>query len=336
MNISPVIEQEQRLRSEIKATIMDFDSNSSYIEEEDMTYIYSSSIIDDDDSDDVDDSSLVDEDTDAEGQVEVSDDDEGTLDEEIDDTEYITGKVRSASPTIEQKTPTNQESKFRAFLVKHEIPRKIFHSSIGVITLYLYTIGVDISQLFLPLSTIFCAVLANDLIRLHHPELNKIICKFMWFIIREKERNTYNGVLYYLTGVLIVFYFFPKDIGVVSVLLLSWADTAASTFGRQFGKYTPKLGNGKSVAGSLASCVTGVLVAYLYYGYFVPNYNVNRPEDVFWTPETSKLNIHAYALLCGVGASVSEFIDLWGVDDNFTIPVLSGTFLYWLVKACHV
>ncbi|RLV93643.1 CTP-dependent diacylglycerol kinase 1 [Spathaspora sp. JA1] len=336
MSVSPAIEQEERLRSEIKATIMDFDSNASYIEEDDMTYIYSSSIIDEDD--DIDDSSLVDDDDDED--TETTDGDEGTLDEVLDDTE-IDQKVRSASPqtvipSTENIPSSETTSKFREFLVKHEIPRKLFHSSIGVITLYLYTIGIDVSQLFLPLSTIFCAVLANDLIRLHNPELNKIICQKMWFIIRESEMEAYNGVLYYLAGVLIVFYFFPKDIGVVSVLLLSWADTAASTFGRQFGKYTPKLGNGKSVAGSLASWITGTLAAYLFYGYFVPQYNVNGPQDIFWTAETSKLNIHTYAILCGLGASVSEFIDLWGLDDNFTIPVLSGTFLYWLVRYCHV
>ena len=42
--------QEARLRKEIKKTILDFDSNQSYIEEEDRTYIYNnSSILDDDD-----------------------------------------------------------------------------------------------------------------------------------------------------------------------------------------------------------------------------------------------------------------------------------------------
>ena len=335
-------DNEIRLRKP-STTIFDFDANGSYIEEDDKSYIFNSSSIEIDDT-------MDDEDEEEE------DGDEDTLDDDLDDTEVefdddlINNKLSQQESILESTaslnendttttTPTSnqQQSKFRAFLIKHEIPRKVFHSSIGIVTLWLYTLGVTIPQLFIPLSTMFVLVLTNDLIRLNNPNLNKKICKLMWFMIRENEIKSYNGVLYYLAGVLIVFTFYPKDIAVLSVLLLSWADTAASTFGRQFGKYTPKLASGKSLAGSLASAIIGTLAAYLWYGYFIPKYNnLNSSTDIFWTQETSLLNFHVYAILCGVIASVSEFINLWGLDDNFTIPVLGGTCLYWLVYCTRI
>lgn len=55
-----------------------------------------------------------------------------------------------------------------------------------------------------------------------------------------------------------------------------------------------------------------------------------------WTPETSILDLHTYALLSGVIASVSEFVDIFNIDDNFIIPVVGGGLLYGLVKLCQV
>ncbi|KAI5964624.1 DGK1 [Candida pseudojiufengensis] len=308
--------------------------NSSYIEEEDKTYIYNTTIEDDissnyEEEDDDDDEENVIQDLEDEIRERLSKESNDTEIEE-DDEPTIKKDIKQSS-TSNPKTDLTK-TKFEKFITKHEIPRKVFHSSIGILTLWLYTKGTTIPQLFAPLLTAFVLVLANDLIRLHNPEINKFITSKMWFIIRENEKESYNGVLFYLAGVLIVLYLYPKDISVLSILLLSWADTAASTVGRQFGKYTPKIGKNKSLAGSLGSFFVGILSSYLWYGCLIPNYPVNKPGEIFWSPNHSFLNIHILSLIVGVVASVSEFIDLWGLDDNFTIPVLSGTCLYWITK----
>ena len=314
-------------------SMLNFDeAKNSYIEEEDRTYIYNTT------NEGVS--------SEEEDDVEAEDDDESenqglsrkSSDTDLDVTDSgVTEKLNLKSQkAVDTATPPPVQGKFKQFLVKHEIPRKVFHSSIGVLTLWLYTKGTTIPQLFVPLFTCFSGVLINDLIRLHNPEINKFVTSQMWFIIRESEKNSYNGTLFYLAGVLIVLYLYPKDISVLSILLLSWADTAASTVGRKWGKYTPKLGNRKSLAGSLGSFAVGTFAAYLLYEYFIPGYNVNNPGDIYWTPELSKLNIHIYSILVGFIASISELIDIWGLDDNFTIPVLSGTLIYWLVRVFHV
>jgi len=76
--------------------------------------------------------------------------------------------------------------------------------------------------------------------------------------------------------------FCPKDIAVMSILLLSWCDTAASTFGRLWGHLTPRVRKGKSLAGSIAACVTGVITAVVWWGWLGPLYSeYNHGEHAF-------------------------------------------------------
>lgn len=329
-------------QSAVKRTINTFDANGSYIEEEDTTYVYNETL-DDDDSEIEE---ILQEEIDLLGADENNNDgsikktDEGksaTKDDLKDDLkdELVTENTEDVKSNEIPQSILVQPTAFRQFIFDHEILRKLLHSSIGVFTMWLYTLGVHQTQLILPLSTMFVVIFANDYIRFKYPEINKKVVSHMWFLMRELEVNSYNGTLFYLIGLILVFSIMPKDISLMAVLLLSWADTSASTFGRAFGKYTPKIAKGKSLAGCIASFFSGVFSCYILYGYFIPAYGakVNVPGDVMWSPNTSKLTFPVYAVLSGVVASVSECVDLFGIDDNFTIPVLSSVSLYALVKA---
>lgn len=223
----------------------------------------------------------------------------------------------------------NEES----FIRKHEIPRKTFHSFTGIFTLWLYVNGYNQRQLVFPMLIMAITCFFQDFIRFRVPSVNDKLIKLYSSMMRESEKNSYNGILFFLIGIIITSSLLPKDICLMCNLLLSWGDTSASLFGREFGKYTPKLSTNKSLAGSLASFATGVGCCYLMYMFMIPKYHhlVDLPNDIMWSPETSSLNIHCFAIACGFISSISEFIDLWGMDDNFTITVLSGSFLYSLV-----
>ncbi|KAF3989028.1 hypothetical protein FT663_00594 [Candidozyma haemuli var. vulneris] len=226
---------------------------------------------------------------------------------------------------------------WKEWALRHEIPRKVLHSSIGPFSLYLYTLGCTMNQILYPMIALTTVLFLNDFIRLRNPKVNEMVTKWFGIISRQSEINGWNGTLFYALGVSLVFTSAPKDIAVMSVLLLSWADTAASTIGRLWGKYTPKVMPGKSLAGCLASFATGVFSCYLFYGYFCVEYDyVNLPGQIFWTKETSMMNLHVYALATGVAASVSEASDIGGIDDNLIIPVMSAILLYALVWATKV
>lgn len=217
---------------------------------------------------------------------------------------------------------------FGDFITKHEVPRKTFHSSIGFITLYLYTQGVHYDNVTKPLIIAFVMIFALDLIRLRWDFFNRLYCHAVGPLMRKKEVHTYNGVLWYILGLIFSFLFFPKDVVLISVCLLSWSDTAASTFGRKFGHLTPNLAPNKSLAGSIAAFTVGFLTCLGFYGLFVPKYShLNTYGKMLWTPETSKLSLTTLSLLGGLVAALSEGIDIFNWDDNFTIPVLSSIFL---------
>lgn len=221
---------------------------------------------------------------------------------------------------------------FGDFITKHEIPRKVFHSSIGFITLYLYTDGINYKHVTKPLIIAFVNIFILDVIRLNWPFFNKLYCRCVGALMRKREIHAYNGVLWYLLGLIFSFSFFSKDVTLISLFLLSWSDTAASTFGRKYGHLTPKIARNKSLAGSLAAFTVGFLTCLMFYGYFVPHYNhLNKEGEIMWTPETSRLDLLPLSLLGGLVASLSEGIDIFNWDDNFTIPVLSSIFLHSVI-----
>ena len=166
--------------------------------------------------------------------------------------------------------------------------------------------------------------------------------------MRESEaHDRYNGVISYLAGAWFVMYFCKKDVAGISVILLSWCDTAASTFGRQFGRYTPRIRKGKSLAGSLAALVFGIAAAIIWWSIVAPtvpsswNSGVNKfafaghlslPSQVRstlgWTMQQATIEgpiaLAVVSLWSGLVVSVSEAIDLFDLDDNLSIPVLCG------------
>ncbi|PLB53218.1 putative phosphatidate cytidylyltransferase [Aspergillus steynii IBT 23096] len=249
-------------------------------------------------------------------------------------------------------------ARYRSFIHRHEIPRKLLHVSIGFLTLHLYSRGIQTLQITPWLFSALVPIAATDLIRHRSETVNKLYIRCVGALMRETEVSGYNGVIWYLLGAYTVLRFFPKDVGVMGVLLLSWCDTAASTFGRLYGRYTFSLRKGKSFAGTLSAWLVGVITAAAFWGYFVPHVGPfpNDPEDAFmftgrlnlipdsikgligWTADTSQavitgpLALGVMSVVSGLVAAGSEFVDLFGWDDNFTIPILSGVGLWGFLK----
>lgn len=238
---------------------------------------------------------------------------------------------------------------------RHEVPRKLLHVSIGFFTLWFYISGVQTNAITPWLMAALIPITATDYIRHNYPAFNRLYVRCLGILMRETEFDGWNGVIFYLLGAWIVLGFFPKDVAVVSVLLLSWCDTAASTVGRALGRYTPRIRRGKSLAGSLAAFAVGAITAAFYWGWLAPR---TGPfvDDIHWpfmytgalalpTPARELLGLTRQqstisggwalgimSLWTGFVGAASEAIDLLGWDDNLTIPVLSGLGLYGFLK----
>ncbi|KAL6297952.1 hypothetical protein BKA93DRAFT_745105 [Sparassis latifolia] len=224
-----------------------------------------------------------------------------------------------------------------------EIPRKTLHSSIGFLTLYLYSSGKSPRIVVYALGLALPVIILGDVLRLRSPRFEAGYERFLGFLMRESEKRTTNGVIWYIIGVMFVLCVYPLDIAVVSILILSWADTAASTFGRLFGAYTPPLPRAlpllniplarrKSLAGFIAGSLTGALIAIGVWGWFAPV----RRVDFGWPPNAPELRkwvgLGIVGLVSGLVSGIAEALDLGSWDDNLTLPIISGGCIWGFFK----
>ncbi|KAK3196611.1 Diacylglycerol kinase [Lecanicillium sp. MT-2017a] len=242
---------------------------------------------------------------------------------------------------------------WRTFVHKHEVPRKALHVSIGFFVIWLYSSGTHVSSVPPYLMTALVPIATTDILRHRFASLNRFYVRVLGALMRESEYDGYNGVIWYLLGAWTVLYFFPKDVGVMSVLLLSWCDTAASTFGRLWGRYTPRLRRGKSLAGSFAAFLVGIATSYFFYGWVVPTIGPMPGDEHFQfkgvlslpgavadalgleasaASITGSLALGVMSVWSGFVASASEVVDIFNWDDNLTIPVLSGLGIWGFLK----
>jgi len=161
------------------------------------------------------------------------------------------------------------------------------------------------------------------------------------------------------------------DIAVVSILILSWADTNASTFGRLWGRYTPALPKSllglplaprKSLAGFLAASITGGLTAVGFWSYIAPlamnpevtwtwgegvvGYGRSAAGDIVgetiragmekmgWGPVHTGgwIGLGVIGIVAGLVSGVAEALDLGSLDDNLTLPIISGGCLWGVFR----
>ncbi|WVW81135.1 hypothetical protein I302_103126 [Kwoniella bestiolae CBS 10118] len=247
----------------------------------------------------------------------------------------VTRKRRSSSV---KRKPSPGVTPTKA--VDWEIPRKTLHSSIGFLTLLLNHLNPPtLTPLITVLTTSLFTISTVDFFRLKFPAFAEIWESYLGFLMRESERNKINGVVWYLIGVITVLSLYPRDVAVVAILTLSWSDTTASTIGRLWGKYTKplpthfpgikalKFAPRKSLAGFLAASVTGFLIGITFWwsgsnGRWIV-LDVEDWGHGYW-------GLWVTAAVVGIGGAVVEALDL-GVDDNLTLPILSGAVVWaWL------
>ncbi|KAJ4490463.1 hypothetical protein J3R30DRAFT_3749817 [Lentinula aciculospora] len=269
--------------------------------------------------------------------------------------------------------------------VDWEIPRKLLHSSIGFFTIYLYLSHGNAKIVVYTLWSALCVIAPADYLRLTYPSFARIYERHLGFLMRESERRATNGFIWYIVGVNFALTFYPLDIATVAILILSWADTAASTIGRlwagHWGLYTPRLPSRlpiapflpvslkhrlalplaprKSLAGFIAASLTGACIALGFWGWIAPIPLPNERGDVtwFWNGGVSGsgafggwLGLTAISFFAGLVSGVAEALgkantissfmsltvlfskDLGSLDDNLTLPIISGGCLWAFFK----
>lgn len=167
------------------------------------------------------------------------------------------------------------------------------------------TAGREKSLLILGVAGILLGIL--EAWRLRRPVLNQWLIQRLGHIHREKEVHRPSGIFWTLIGSFLTMALIPeKDIVVVALLYLVFADGVAGLVGRRWGR-TPLM-PGKSMEGTLS--------AFL----------------VAWAIGTVGLQQPAGAAEPVWGALVATGLEVLSLppDDNFSVPLLSGLFLHFL------
>lgn len=193
-----------------------------------------------------------------------------------------------------------------------EIERKIFHLCGLLVPLtyqLLLTHGVSRGFCVTLCWLITVVGVCCDYLRVHVP-----FVRDHWplkSILREKEANQLCGGSYFSLGCTLAIQVFAPVIAMTSILFLVMGDMTAALIGRSFGQSvcSMKIGPGgkKSVEGSAAMFLTCF---------------------VFGCTIFSPVHLREYAVVIGaLVATLTELYEPFGINDNVTIPLLSGVAL---------
>ncbi len=193
------------------------------------------------------------------------------------------------------------------------LARKGWHLFMGLTIATIYMGGMDRTTAVVILGSVLGWDLVMETLRLRSPTLNQKIVRLWGPLMRSSEVDRLSGVPYYLSAAILAIGIFPKPIAVLSIVFLAVGDPLASLSGILFGDLGPRFRSGKSLIGT----AFGVLSCIISASVFLPAYGV-----VGW-------DLAVIALLGGIAGGTAEILPL-DVDDNFSIPVVSG-FALWLL-----
>lgn len=192
------------------------------------------------------------------------------------------------------------------------LARKAWHLTMGLAMVLIYNLtAISRLEAVYLLSTALGVILCIEFIRLKFSAINEASVRYLGIIMRKSEVNRITGVSYYVGAVLITFLIFPKEISSLAVLYLAFGDPSASAIGITWGHLGPRFSNGKSLIGTLGGMIICALLTLV----------------VLWDHPWSTDRLLIISLLGGLAGGLAEHVPL-DVDDNFSIPVVSG-FVLW-------
>lgn len=187
------------------------------------------------------------------------------------------------------------------------ILRKLWHISTGSLGLFFFVQSTETQTFWASLILgIAVAGFGMDFIRNRIPLVNTIVIRLMGPLMRRSEKEGVSGLPFYALGVSLSLFFFKRDIAIVSCMFLVFSDPLSSFFGILYGK--DKILPNKSLQGAVAGFFTCYLIT------------------LFYAMNTTTLGTHllVFSIVAGIIGAASELVSAFNIDDNLTIPVLSG------------
>lgn len=187
------------------------------------------------------------------------------------------------------------------------ILRKLWHMGVGTTCLFFfYRTGEDQTFWAWAILGVALAGFSFDIARFRSEKLNDFVLRVMGPFMRSSEKNGLSGLPFYALGTSMALHLFQKEVALLAIMFLVFADPISSFFGIVYGK--DKILPNKSLQGAMACFFTCYLLT-LFYGIA---HNA-QGASLLW-----------FAILGGVIGAISEMLSAFNIDDNLTIPVVSG------------
>ena len=185
-----------------------------------------------------------------------------------------------------------------------ELRRKSIHLLGLVVPILYFFTSRDL--IIVGVGALLTLALAAELLKGVVPGVRVIFLRIFSPILRSQEqKGGLTGATYFLIGSFLCILLFDKTLAIVCLCFLTLGDLCAALIGKQWGRI--KLFSRKSLEGSLACFVVCTAAALL-------------------------IGLHPVVAIAG--ALVATLIELLpvGVDDNVTIPLISGLAMHLLVS----
>ena len=184
-----------------------------------------------------------------------------------------------------------------------ELLRKSTHIS-GLIIPIIYVFAQK-SVMLLIVGSLAGIAITVELVKWLYPPFGELFFRLFKPILRTHERKgAITGATYFIVSTLLCIIFFETHLAIVCIFFMVLGDTAAALIGKKWGR--TKLIGKKSLEGSTACFTICAMIS------------------LFW------LN-PIVGLIGALVATLAELLPL-RINDNLTVPLISGTVMHFMLK----
>lgn len=196
--------------------------------------------------------------------------------------------------------------------------RKCGHAGLGLFFLYLIKYSQLPHALVIGVVTGFM-VWGFSLETLRHmsPRVNHWVCAFFKPMMREREKTGINSGIFYMTSMLLVYWCFPLDVGMLTMLFIALGDPIAGIIGVYLGRH--RLSDHVSLEGTLACFAACAMLAFVCALW------------LFDTLHLTPLPAVVFSLIAGAIGALAES-SFKKLDDNLVMPLISAPLLWLLMQ----
>lgn len=194
--------------------------------------------------------------------------------------------------------------------------RNVFHISMGIFSIIAYELLFSWSVCVWIVAGLAVTAALLETSRRYLPGWNDFLVKRVFGAIsRPREMYRINGATWYTLAILTVLLAFPMRAAELGVIILAFADPAATIAGKRWGRF--RIWRDKTLVGAATFFVTAWIIGFVF-SVIVPGGPVGAGCFVLAT------------VVALVGVLAEVFTER--LDDNYTIPVLcAGVASFWWV-----